>query len=102
MVSAALARRLAASWRLLGEQLVTRYQTAVTAPGVAPAPLPLPEVDADGSASRNPALHQVEVTPAMVAAVDAYLASKSAEERAAIDALLEVPAPVTVRMRRVA
>lgn len=95
------ARHLADAALRIDRQLADRYeQTAATAPGVAPAPLPLPEVDADGSSSRNPALHQVDVTPAMVAAVDAYLASKSEDERAELDALLGVPA--TVRMRRIA
>jgi len=44
----------------------------------------------------------VEPSPDAWAAAFAYLYSKSEQERAAIDALLDAPAPVTVRMRRIA
>ena len=67
--------------------------TAITATASTPAPLSLP--------SRNPALYYVEVTPAMVDAVDAYLASKSAQERAELDALIGGMAE-TRPMRRIA
>lgn len=53
--------------------------TAVTAAGVSPG----------GAVSASPMLRAVPVTPAMVATVDAYLASKPEHERSAIDALIQ-------------
>lgn len=74
----------------LDRQLADRYgTTAVTADVGAPAPLALAPVTADGSRSRNPIWHPVDVTPEMAAAVDRYLDTKTDDERALIAALLE-------------
>lgn len=85
------ADELAAASIALDRALADRYgTTAVTADVGAPVSLALAPVTANGSRSHNPIWHPVDVTPEMVAAVDAYLDSKTDDERAAIAALLEV------------
>ena len=82
------AAHLEAAAVALDRHLADRYgSTVITVDCGAPAPLDLPEVSASGSIS--PAWARIEVTPAMVAVVDAYLAAKPEHERAELAALME-------------